>query len=178
MDLPARHCRQVQSLSSRYATSTPNRMTQDDSIYCASIAPCDKKYTKFEFGRHKQQKKYKQYFLSCSATKVIYEELCSHHHTKNGLACFMCLLAAQCPLQISSITQLWVCHLHTAVPHSSYMLHCAVLSSLLPRKKFASSCCPHQKQEAQLLPGRLTVLPHSRRSMQKLRRNRPISLSE
>ena len=35
------HCKRVQSLSRRYATSTPHRLTQDDGIYRASIASRD-----------------------------------------------------------------------------------------------------------------------------------------
>jgi len=41
------------------------------------------------------------------------------------------LLAAQCPIQTSPITQPWVCHVHTAVPHASYMLR---LTRVVPDK--------------------------------------------
>ena len=36
------HCRRVQLLSCRYATSTPHRWTHYDGIYRTSIASCDK----------------------------------------------------------------------------------------------------------------------------------------
>jgi len=42
------------------------------------------------------------------------------------------LLAVQCPLQMNPITQPQVHNIHTAVPHFSYTLHCAIWFSLSP----------------------------------------------
>jgi len=55
----------------------------------------------------------------------------------NALARYVhVLLAAQCPLQTSPVTQLRARYIHTAVPHASYKLHCAVrFSPPSPRKR-------------------------------------------
>jgi len=51
-----------------------------------------------------------------SATKVICEELHSHPSLTEWTRPFCVLPAAQCPLQMSPITQPRVRHIHTAVP--------------------------------------------------------------
>ena len=60
------------------------------------------------------------------------------HRQPHGRNCTrpLCVLAMQCPLQRSPITQPWVCYIHTAVPHSSYTLglHCVVWC-LTPEKQ-------------------------------------------
>jgi len=60
--------------------------------------------------------KIEQYVPSPIATKVIYEELHSHTSRKDCTCPLHVLLAAQCPLQTSAITQLHARHIHTAVP--------------------------------------------------------------
>jgi len=60
--------------------------------------------------------------------KVIWDELRRHSHGREWIHP-LCVLAVQCPLYTSPITQPWVRYIHTTVQHSSYTLHCAVLSS-------------------------------------------------
>jgi len=65
------HCRRVQSLSRRYATSTPHRRTHDDG--------------NFEFGWHISLQQ-KSNSTSYHPVKVICGELrIATHHAKNGL---------------------------------------------------------------------------------------------
>jgi len=79
-------------------------------------------------------KKIKLYYHP-SATKLICEQLHSHTSRKEWIHLLRVLVAVQCPLQTSPITQPWVHYIHTAV-HSSYTLQCNV-EFLPPTKKFA-----------------------------------------
>jgi len=60
--------------------------------------------------------------------KVIWEEPYRRPSRREWTRLQRVLLAVQCPLQTSPTTQLRVCYIHTAVPHSSCMLHCTVWS--------------------------------------------------
>jgi len=57
---------------------------------------------------------------------AIWEEPRRHHSRQRMELPASVWLSMQCPLQISPITKPLVCYSHTAVPHASYMLHCAV----------------------------------------------------
>ena len=59
---------------------------------------------------------------------IIWEERVANPHCRECTRPLRVLLAAQCPLQTSLVTQPRVRYIHTAVPHSSYTLdlHCII----------------------------------------------------
>jgi len=74
------------------------------TAYRANIATsCDKKYTKFELGRHIQKKSSSESYHP-SATKEICEWVRSHPLSKEWTRPLRVLLAAQCPRQTNPIT--------------------------------------------------------------------------
>jgi len=92
------------------------RRTHGDGVYHASITSRDKKYIKFEFNRHIEQKSSGMSYHP-SATKVTCEELRTHNSRKGWTRLLRVLLASQCPLQMNPISQPRVAG--TLHPHSS-----------------------------------------------------------
>jgi len=101
------HCRSVQSLSLQYAASTPYRWTHDDDIYYTSIASCNKNTPNSHLANIFSKKSNITSYHP-TATKVICEELHSHPSHKEWTHPHCVLLTAQCLLQSSPVSQLWV----------------------------------------------------------------------
>ena len=78
------------------------------------------------------------YRNKCSPKSFWEERIIASSHGRECTHLLCVLLATQCPLQTSLITQPWVCYIHTTVPHASYTLHCFVWF-LPPKKKFSIS---------------------------------------
>jgi len=67
--------------------------------------------------------------------EVNWEEYIATSHGREW-TCPLCVLAVQCPLQMSPIIQPRSRYIHTAVPHVSYKLHWTLRYPLQKLKKF------------------------------------------
>ena len=107
------------------------------TVYRANIATsCDKKYTKFELGRHIQKKSSSESYHP-SATKEICEWVRSHPLSKEWTRPLRVLLAVQSamPTVDSPITQLQVQQYDTSTPQCRCHTALSLLAAKFQRRK-------------------------------------------